>query len=348
LFAEFDLARRFRRARRFALFGLLAKHSRPLAYWLAAAIAVAGCHVANAHGIVGNRLFAGTLTFDDPAVEDEAILPLYAAINYPAPGGDVGQNRIAWAFDRLLTPTLAVTYDSSWIQQNWPVGKTSGLDTTDIGLKYEAYRDNRHETLVSVGVAWGIGQSGAQAVGADEPNTIQPGIFFGKGFGDLPEWLAWARPFAITGAVVDEIPAGPTGKALTSNPATGKFDAELVPQVNVLHWGFSLQYSTYYLTSRFTGGPPKEEPLNQLVPLVEFSFDTAFGQSTAATMNPGFAYVAETWQIAAEAIVPLNREGGSGPGARAQLMFFLDELIPSVFGRPLLSDKPDRSLIAWH
>ena len=84
------------------------------------------------------------------------------------------------------------------------------------------------------------------------------------------------------------------------------------------------------------------------MPLVEFSFDTAFGQSTAATMNPGFAYVAVTWQLAAEAIVPLNREGGSGPGVRAQLIFFIDDLIPSVFGNPLLSDQPDRSLIALH
>ena len=199
-----------------------------------------------------------------------------------------------------------------------------------------------------MGVAWGIGQSGAAAVGADEPNTIQPGIFFGKGFGDLPDWLAWARPFAVTGAVVDAIPFGPTGKALSPNPPTGNVQTALVPQANVLHWGFSLQYSTYYLTSRFTGGPPKAEPLNQFVPLVEFSFDTAFGQSTAATMNPGFAYVAVTWQLAAEAIVPLNREGGSGPGVRAQLIFFIDDLIPSVFGNPLLSDQPDRSLIAWH
>ena len=196
---------------------------------------LAGCHAAAAHGIVGNRLFPGTLTFDDPAVEDEAVLPLYSAGKYAAPGGNVAANRINWAFDRLLTPTLAVTYDSGWIHQNWPTGKTSGLDTTTIGLKYEAYRDNRHEALVSVGVAWGIGQSGAQALGADEPNTIQPGIFFGKEFGDLPDWLAWARPFAVTGAVVDEIPAGPTSKALTPNPPTGKFDTELVPQVNVLY-----------------------------------------------------------------------------------------------------------------
>jgi hypothetical protein len=35
---------------------------------------------------------------------------------------------------------------------------------------------------------------------------LQPGIFFGKGFGDLPDALAWLRPFAITGAVTLEHP----------------------------------------------------------------------------------------------------------------------------------------------
>lgn len=65
-------------------------------------------------------------------------------------------------------------------------------------------------------------------------------------------------------------------------------------------------------------------------------------------MNPGFAYVAVTWQIAAEAVVPLNRAAGDGIVFRAQLLFFLDDLLPSLFGKPLLSDQPDRSQIAWH
>ena len=30
---------------------------------------------AQSHGIAGNRFFPGTLTFDDPAVADEAVLP---------------------------------------------------------------------------------------------------------------------------------------------------------------------------------------------------------------------------------------------------------------------------------
>ena len=40
--------------------------------------------------------------------------------------------------------------------------------------------------------------------------------------------------------------------------------------------------------------------------------------------------------------------GGNGMGFRAQLLFFLDELIPSLFGKPLLTDQPNRSLFAWH
>ena len=93
-----------------------------------------------------------------------------------------------------------------------------------------------------------------------------------------------------------------------------------------------------YLTDRFTPGKlPKREPLNQLVPLVEFSFVSPRGDKTSATMNPGLSYVAVAWQIAAEAIVPLNGEAGHSVGARVQLLLFLDDLIPSLFGKPLLS-----------
>ena len=259
---------------------------------LAALALVISARSAHAHGIAGNRYFDGTMTFDDPAVADEAILPYWANSQYPTQGSNVAENRINGAFARLLTPTLAITVDSGWIHQNWPVGHTSGPDKTDIGLKYEAYRNNQHEALVSVSLDWGIGHSGAAAVGADAPDTIQPGIFFGKGFGDLPDSLSWLRPFAITGAVIDEIPLGSVGRALAPNLATGGFDSVLSPAVETLHWGFSIQYSTLYLTSRFDGGPPKEEPLNQWVPLVEFRFDSPRGLVTAAPRTPA----SPTWR----------------------------------------------------
>ena len=164
--------------------------------------------------------------------------------------------------------------------------------------------------------------------------VVTPGVFFGKNFGDLPDAFAWLRPFAITGAFVDELPFVATTTALAFGAASGKAQTIVVPTLEKLHLGLSLQYSTYYLTGRFTGGPPKEEPLNQLLPLVEFSFDTPRGQNTVATMNPGLAYVAVAWQLAAEVIVPLNREAGNSTGFRAQLMFFLDDLYPSCSTSP--------------
>jgi hypothetical protein len=48
-----------------------------------------GVHSAHAHGIAGNRFFPGTLAFDDPAVADESILPLFISSKHPDEG--VGQ-----------------------------------------------------------------------------------------------------------------------------------------------------------------------------------------------------------------------------------------------------------------
>jgi hypothetical protein len=209
---------------------------------------------------------------------------------------------------------------------------------TNIGIKGEVYRNDLHETLISAGLAWGVGHSGAQGVGANAPDLITPGIFFCKGFGDLPDSLGWLRPFAITGALTLAHPTTGASTNLGIDPQTGQLGPMLTRNVDTLHWGFAVEFSTLYLTNRFTPGKlPKEEPLNQLVPLVEFSFDSPRGQKTVATMNPGLSYVAVTWQIAAEAIIPLNSEAGRSVGGRAQLLLFLDDLIPSLFGKPLLS-----------
>jgi hypothetical protein len=273
-------------------------------------------------------------------VADEAILPNFASFKRPVDGGNVVDNRFDWSFFRLLTPTLGVDVDSAWVHRNWGNALRSGFDVTSLGLKGEVYRNDLHEMLVSARLGWGIGHSGAHGISANAPDLLQPGIFFGKGFGDLPDGLSWLRPFGITGAITLDHPM--TGGSINFgiDPQTGQLSPMLTRNVDILHWGFALEFSTLYLSSRFTPGKlPKDEPLNQLVPLVEFSFDSPRGEKTLATMNPGLSYVAVTWQLAAEAIVPLNSEAGRSIGARAQLLLFLDDLIPSLFGKPLLSDK---------
>lgn len=298
---------------------------------------LAASHAAYAHGIAGNRLFPGTLSFDDPAVADEATLPNFSYANQPADGGNVTDNRINWSFSRLLTPNVAIVVDNSWIHRDWRVAQRSGFDTTNLGVKWEVYRNNLHETLVAASIAWGIGHSGAQGTGANAPHMIKPGIFFGQGFGDLPENLRWLQPFGITGAVVLEHPTGETSTNLGIDPLSGQLGPLPTRYVDTLRWGFAIQYNTLYLAKRIGNELPKQEPVNQFVPLVEFAFESASGKQTLATVNPGLSYVATTWQVAIEAIVPLNRESGHGVGARTQLLLFLDDLAPSLFGKPLLS-----------
>src|SRR5215469_9635044 len=75
----------------------------PSVIMLALPLALYQPRTAYAHGIAGNRLFPGTLSFDDPAVNDEAILPYYAQLAFPEQGSNAAQNRLNWAFARLLT-----------------------------------------------------------------------------------------------------------------------------------------------------------------------------------------------------------------------------------------------------
>jgi hypothetical protein len=295
---------------------------------------------AHAHGIAGNRYFPGTLTFDDPAVADELVIG-WSSLKHPTQDGSLAtDDTVPMTFVRLLTPDVAFGVDTAGLLRNrssFP--RQSGFDNVDLSVKALLYRSDPHEILLSASITWELGGTGNAAVGGDKPNILRRGIFFGKGFGDLPASLAWFRPFAIAGAVTAELPTRDTTTIVGVDPLANRLGPMVTRLPDTVHWGLALEYSTLYLTDRFTGGPPKQEPLNQWVPLVEFSFDSPLGQKTAGTVNPGLSYVAVAWQLAGEAIIPLNREGGRGVGFRAQLLFFLDEVSP-LFAKPLFSSQP--------
>lgn len=273
---------------------------------------------AEAHGIAGNRFFVGTMTFDDPAVNDE-LSSIFSALKRTAPGGTAVERQLTTETSRLLTPNLAIGAETSWIDRGGhnPSG-ASGVDGLRLNLKGLVFRDDPREMLLSAGLEWGLPGVGRRQLEAH--GAITPGLFFGKGFGDLPDGLAALRPFAVTGAFGWERPTG-------RGPAT-----------DVVHWGASLQFSTLYLTGRFTGGPPLQEPLFQWLPLVELAGDTPRRGKTGMTINPGIAYVGDSYQIAAELILPLNREAGRAPGFMVKLLLFTDDLLPSLFGKPLFAD----------
>jgi hypothetical protein len=86
-------------------------------------------------------------------------------------------------------------------------------------IKGLVYENDPHETLISASLIWGIGDFGTKAVGGYGPNTLQPSLTFGKGFGDLPDSLKWQRPFAIAGAIAPELPLNGRTKTLLFDPS---------------------------------------------------------------------------------------------------------------------------------
>jgi len=57
-------------------------------------------------------------------------------------------------------------------------------------------------------------------------------------------------------------------------------------------------------------------------------------------------WVGSYFQVALEAVIPINRESGSGVGVLGQLHLYLDDMFPTTVGRPLFggTSTPPRKL----
>ncbi len=175
--------------------------------------------LASAHGLIGNRFFPATLAIDDPFVADELSLPTVSFMPFPASGDTPAfrQTIISGEFSKRLSPNLGFSLAGDLTILDPDHGKTqSGFDNMEIALKYVFWKSAEHETLLSTGVSWDVGGTGSKRVGAESFDTVTPQLFFGKGFGDLPDRAGWLRPFALTGAFGLAIPTRSFNKTIVT------------------------------------------------------------------------------------------------------------------------------------
>jgi len=303
--------------------------------------------LARAHEIVGNRFFPATLAIDDPGVTDELALP---TISLSKTGDDPSfkQLDISGEFAKRITEDFAISVAPAWSRLYAPGGPAMngarGFQNLETLFKYRMFKNVEHEFVMSAGLEIEWGGSGAQSVGAERFNVYTPTLFFGKGFGDLPSSLNWARPFAITGQVGYAIPGVSKTATATFNAESGEQDVDTEFHPRVLTWGATLQYSMPYLKSAVVDlGLP--DFFNRLIPIVDASFETpASNLATAgpvpnATLNPGIIYTGDTWQFTIEATIPVNRQSGSSVGVIGQLHFYLDDIFPNTLGKPLFANN---------
>jgi hypothetical protein len=303
------------------------------------ALAAAGAAVpdrAHAHGFAGKRFFPATLATDDPFVADELSLPTIGRQRFGATDDEPGSRETDFSFDvsKRITSRLGIGFGGTYKQVE-PAGgeRQRGFDNFEASVKYQLLTDEAHETIVSAGVDWDIGGSGTKRVGAESFSTLTPAIFFGKGFGDLPDEWRYARPFALTGSLGVGFP---TRSSTTTVDDDGEASVERPP--HTLEWSFALEYSIPYLQS-FVKDAGIGAPFDRMFPVVEFAMSTPLdrgGGGTTGTINPGVLWAGQQVQVSVEAVLPINDRSGRGVGWLAQLHFFLDDLFPNSFGRPLV------------
>src|SRR6476660_2325682 len=202
------------------------------------------------HGFAGARFFPATLSTDDPFVSDELSLPTVSTIRTPDDGG-TRETDISVDISKRITPDFAIEIGDSFTTLNPHDGRAAnGFGNLELGGKYQLLKNAEHEAIVSIGLGVEVGGTGGRSVGADSFSTWTPGIFFGKGFGDLPTELRFLKPFAITGQLGLAIPTSASTRSITIDVQTGERDVEVERHPNVLEWGFALEYSLIYLQSQ--------------------------------------------------------------------------------------------------
>ena len=295
-----------------------------------------------AHEIVGNRFFPATIGIDDPGVNDELSLP--TVDNFKT--GDVPpvrQRDISAEFSKRITEDFAISFGSTYTFLG-PIDPTiagaNGFQNLETTFKYRVFKDPVHEFVMSVGLSVEWGGTGAANVGADPFHTYTPTLYFGKGLGDLPDTLSWIRPIAVTGQIGYAIPVRRSTTTFSIDPDSGNLAADTEFHPRVLNWGGTIQYSMPYLKSSVIDlGLP--DFVNHLIPLVEATLQTPVsntftsGTQTTGTINPGVIWVSNTFQVAVEALIPINRQSGTNVGVIAQLHLYLDDIDPRGIGKPI-------------
>ncbi len=304
----------------------------------------AGATTASAHGLAGKRFFPTTLAVDDPFVSDELSLPLVSHIKEPASGEEPATVRteISGDFAKRITPNFGLSLGGTLLHLK-PDDKSSqtGFDNMEVGIKYQSFKSDLHETLMALALGWEVGGTGQKKVGADSFDTVKPALLFGKGFGDLPDAVWFLKPFAVTGSFGARIPTRQVTRRFTVDEDTGDVDIDKERHPNVFEWGVVFEYSLPYLQS-FVKDVGLPKPLSQMILVVELAYenplDRGKGGKTIGTVNPGVIWAGKYFQIGLEAIVPVNERTGKNVGVRGVLHFFLDDLFPKSLGRPVFGN----------
>lgn len=281
------------------------------------------------HGYAGKRIFPTTFEVDDPFVMDEfSLLATYRRQAGAGPVPGFSATTLSADYTARITGHWGITAAGEFRRiEPEGGGAMNGFDNLVVGTKYQFYTSDVHEAILSVGLDASVGTTGDRRVGADPHSVIAPIFFFGKGFGDLPEWARYGRPLAVTGTLGAAFPTA--GRSAAWNPP-GAANAGSSRNPASLVWGFTVQYSLEYLQAH-VADLGLTRPFDRMIGVVEFAMESCLnagcvGQTTGS-VNPGLIWFGEYLQLGLAAQIPVDRRSGSHVGVMGLFHLFVDDLL---------------------
>src|SRR3977135_4187074 len=220
-------------------------------------------------GYVGDRFFPSTLATTVPTPADFYNPPYFVKLPDTATTHEID---IPTTYSRVVPKDWSVFFTETFrILDVANKGRLSGFDNLVIGTQYQLYTNPEHQFVFTVGGTAAIGGTGAPGI-ASSFSTLTPTIYIGKGFGDLPDSVAWLRPVNITGTVAVAVPTDASTLTTTMLPTGATTLTEMI-NPKVLQLGLALEYS---LVNNMYTGPNRTGTRypEGWVPLVEFTTAT--------------------------------------------------------------------------
>lgn len=271
---------------------------------------------ASAHGTVGQRTFIEPFVTEDANPKNEFVIAKPGFFN-TREGNELS---VGFSFEKKLSENSSLALEGQWTAQR--VGGASnpeGFQNPGLLLKDSLWESPMHEFILSpaLEVAPPLGDRG---VGAERDTAVTPLLLFAKGWGDLPQSLSYLRPLAFMGDAGFEI------RTNTRTKTVFKYDILLMYSLPYLHT-FVQDFGTPW-------------PLRQLIPLVEFNFETRVNgpkRTTETRATPGLVYLGKFVQLGVAGQFPLNHTTARelDPSILFVVDLFYDDLFPALTWTPL-------------
>jgi hypothetical protein len=292
--------------------------------------------------VVGDRVFPATPTTEYPFVADAAYASV-SRLRQGAPDQGTRETDLGFGFEKRITADLGIDFESAYKRlDQGSQGNAYGFDNLEATLKYQLFLNDPHEFLFSIGITREFGGTGAAGVGAEAVSATKPTIYFGKGFGDLPDGLKYLRPLAITGVLGYRIADQRQRSTTSMDPQNGIPVLEIDHAPDEIVAGLAIEYSLRYLEGNvaYLGLPSF---IGRLTPLVELTLTAptgnTFGTPTTGLIAPGLIYSQNGIDFGVEALIPMTRQSGTNVGFIASVHVPFESFLPALASKPLFGGE---------